>query len=163
MQLKLNSGSFTEQADSSNIAWSHCARAWVKRSQAQKNYFQNCISWFLEAFHSGFLIKYLPSFTLITTKGTWKGHAEPCLGVFSTVLCHPKTFFIHPLGICYTEVQAAFSSPTWNILFRMQYISKFWSTFLCDFFFHLFSHSAVWCIRKRIPILLARTSMFKSL
>lgn len=36
MQLKQNSDSFTEQVDSSNIAWSHRARAWVKHSQAEK-------------------------------------------------------------------------------------------------------------------------------
>lgn len=36
MDLKLNSGSLTEQDDSSNIAWSHCARAWVQYSQAEK-------------------------------------------------------------------------------------------------------------------------------
>lgn len=39
MQLKPNSGSFTEQADSSNIAWACCARAWVKYSQAEKKSF----------------------------------------------------------------------------------------------------------------------------
>lgn len=36
MQLKLNLCSFTEQVDSSNAAWSHCARAWVMQSQTEK-------------------------------------------------------------------------------------------------------------------------------
>ena len=145
MQLKLNSGSFTEQVDCSNIAWSHCARAWVKYSQADKKVTCRIVigtSWFLEALLGGFPIKYLPSFTLITVKGAWKGHAELCLEVFSIVLCHPTTFYIHLLGICSTEVQAAFSDHTGNILFWLQYISKFWSTFFCnDRFFGFCSHT----------------------
>lgn len=99
MQLKLNSCSFTEQVDSSNIAWSHFARPWVKYGQTEKKKrralaeFSSVLSAFWEAFHGGFPIKYLPAFALMTVKGTWKGNAELCLEVSSIVLCHPTTFY----------------------------------------------------------------------
>lgn len=88
-----------------------------------------------------FPIKYLPSFTMITVKGAWKGHVDLHLEVFSIVLCHPTTFYIQLLGICYPEVQAASSNHTGNILFWLQYILKFWSTFFCDRFFSFCSHT----------------------
>lgn len=129
--------------------------------------FSSVLSAFWEAFHGGFPIKYLPAFTLMTVKGTWKGNAELCLEVFSIVLCHPTTFYIHLLGICCAEVQAAFSRSTGNILFCLQCISEFCQQFsaiaFSFFFFLLFSWFAMQCTKKLIPAPLAWNSTLNSL
>lgn len=165
MQLKLNSCSFTGQVDSSNIAWSHFARAWVKYGQIEKKRKKKALAEFSSVL-SGFWRYSMVVFQLNIYQPShcwrWKGKAELCLEVFSIVLCHLQ-YFIYTCLISAT-LRCRLPSPKALGIFcsARNAFQSFVKNFLPLFFFLLFLWSAVQCIRKLVPVPLARNSMLNS-